>query len=264
MRSLLQNKVIAITGSSSGIGRAIATRCAQQGASIVLHHLGTPQTEQDALTLYNELPCSPTLDNKPTSHIVVGGNLTEKDTPRKIIDKTIATFGRIDVLVNNAGICKFTPAHSVTKSLLDDHMNVNYTSAYLLTQAASEQMAAQGEGGSVVSISSITAILGSSNLTHYAPTKAALLAMSKSFAVEYGPHGIRYNCVLPGTIMTSMNERDLAVKGKREVMEGRVPLRRLGVPNDLAGTVMFFASDLSAYVSGQEILVDGGASINYQ
>ncbi|KAJ5612721.1 short-chain dehydrogenase/reductase SDR [Penicillium lagena] len=264
MRNLLQNKVIAITGSSSGIGRAIATRCAQQGASMVLHHLGTPRTEQDALSLYDELPGSPTLDKKPTSHIIVGGDLTEKDTPRKIIEKTISAFGRIDVLVNNAGICKFTPAHAVTRSLLDGHMDVNYTSAYLLTQAASEQMAAQGNGGSVVSISSITAVLGSSNLTHYAPTKAALLAMSKSFAVEYGAHDIRYNCVLPGTVMTSMNERDLAENGKRQIMEGRIPLRRLGVPGDMAGIVMFFASDLSAYVSGQEILVDGGASINYQ
>lgn len=231
---------------------------------MVLHHLGTAESEQEALTLYNEMPGSPTLDNKPTSHILVGGDLTENDIPRKIISKAISAFGRIDVVINNAGICKFTPAHAVTKSLLNKHMDVNYTSAYLLTQAASQQMAAQGTGGSVVSISSITAVLGSSNLTHYAPTKAALLAMSRSFAVEYGARGIRYNCVCPGTTMTSMNERDLAVNGKREVMEGRIPLGRLGVPDDLTGTVIFFASDISAYVSGQEVLVDGGASINYQ
>lgn len=263
MRNLLQNKVIAITGSSSGIGRAIASRCAAQGASMALHHLGTPQTEKDAQSLYASFPPSPTLDNRPTSHIIIGGNLTEKDTPSRIISETISAFGRIDVLINNAGICHFTPAQKVTKEILNTHMDVNYTSSYLLTQAASNQMAKQGTGGSVVCISSITAVLGSSNLTHYAPTKAALLGMSKSFAVEYGKHGIRYNCVLPGTICTSMNERDLA-GGKREVMESRIPLGRLGVPDDLAGLVMFFASDLSQYVTGQEVLVDGGASINYQ
>ncbi|KAL4897974.1 hypothetical protein BDV59DRAFT_168995 [Aspergillus ambiguus] len=125
-------------------------------------------------------------------------------------------------------------------------------------------MIRQGRGGSVVSISSITAKQGSSDLTHYAPTKAALLAMSKSYAVEFGTHGVRYNCVLPGTIQTTMNEKDLAVNGKKEWMESRVPIGRLGYPDDIAGAVMFFASDLSAYVTGEQILVDGGASVYYQ
>ncbi|KAL3462133.1 short-chain dehydrogenase/reductase SDR [Aspergillus heterothallicus] len=264
MRNLLQNKVVAITGSSSGIGRAIASRCAAQGASLVLHHLGTPQTENDARTLYDELSPNPTLDGQPSSHITIGADLTADDTPDKLISKTISTFGRIDALVNNAGICKFAPAASVTKPLLQSHMDVNFTAAYLLTRAASQEMARQGTGGSIVSISSITALLGSANLTHYAPTKAALLAMSKSFAVEFGEHGVRYNCVLPGTIQTTLNEQDLAANGKKALMESRVPLRRLGDPDDLAGAVMFFASDLSRYITGQEILVDGGASIWYQ
>ncbi|PLB44829.1 short-chain dehydrogenase/reductase SDR [Aspergillus steynii IBT 23096] len=263
MPDLLRNKVILVTGSSSGIGREIAARCAQQGASMVLHHLGTPQTEQEARSLHDEIP-TPILDGRPTTHLIVGHDLTADDAPDTLIHQTVSAFGRIDVLVNNAGICEFAPAESVTKSLLTHHMDVNYTAAYLLTRAASQQMARQGSGGSVISISSITALLGSANLTHYAPSKAALLAMSKSFAVEYGARGIRYNCVLPGTIQTKMNERDLAVGGKKAFLESRVPLGRLGWPRDLAGAVMFFASDMSAYVSGQEILVDGGASINYQ
>ena len=264
MRDLLRNKVIVVTGSSSGIGREVAARCAQQGATMVLHHLGTPQTTHDAQSLYDELPSHPLLDGATTSHLVVGADLTADESPDSLIRKTVSAFGRIDVLVNNAGICKFAPTETVTKSLLHNHMDVNYTAAYLLTRAASQQMIRQGSGGSVVSISSISALLGSANLTHYAPTKAALLAMSKSFAVEHGAHGIRYNCVLPGTIQTAMNKDDLAAGGKKALLESRVPLGRLGYPGDLAGAVMFFASDLSAYISGQEILVDGGASINYQ
>ncbi|KAH8425396.1 SDR family NAD(P)-dependent oxidoreductase [Aspergillus melleus] len=231
---------------------------------MVLHHLGTPSTEREARSLHEELPSDPILDGKLTSHLVIGADLTADASPDMLINKTVSAFGRIDALVNNAGICQFAQADTVTKSLLQTHMDVNYTAAYLLTRAASQQMVHQGSGGSVVSISSITALLGSARLTHYAPTKAALLAMSKSFAVEYGAHGIRYNCVLPGTVHTTMNREDLAVNGKKELLESRVPLGRLGYPGDLAGAVTFFASDMSAYISGQDIVVDGGASINYQ
>lgn len=260
---LLRNKVIAVTGSSSGIGRAIARRCAQQGAAVVLHHLGTSQTQQDAESLKHSLG-PVTMDRSQTSHLVVGADLTSDSAADGLISQAISAYGRIDALVNNAGICQFAPATSVTKTLLQRQMDVNYTAAYVLTQAASKQMADQGTGGSIVSISSITAVRGSSNLTHYAPTKAALLAMSKSMAVEFGKYGIRYNSVLPGTIQTTMNAAHLAVGGNKAWMEGRVPLGRLGEPDDVAGAVLFLASDLAKYVTGEQILVDGGAAIYYQ
>lgn len=264
MQNLLRNKVIAITGSSSGIGRAIAARYAPQGATVALHHLGTSQTKRDAEALRDELPVPQPLDGQPSSHLIIGVDITAEGAASSIIGKTVSAFGRIDALVNNAGICKFEPALSVTKSLLSNHMDVNYMAAYLLTQAATSQMIKQGHGGSVVSIASITAMMGSANLTHYAPTKGALLSMSKSFAAEFGKHGIRYNCVLPGTIQTAMNQEDLKKSGKKDLMESRVPLGRLGDPDDLAGAVMFFASDLSSYVSGEQVMVDGGASIFYR
>ncbi|KAL5333793.1 hypothetical protein BJX70DRAFT_405884 [Aspergillus crustosus] len=261
--SLLRNKIIAITGSSSGIGRAIATQCAQQGATIVLHHLGTPQTTRDAQSLHDYLGPS-ILDGSKTPHLILGGDLTSDNFADRLVSTTTSTFGRIDGLVNNAGICQFAPALSVTKTLLQRHIDVNFTAAYLLTLAATTQMVQQGTGGSIVSISSITAALGSSNLTHYAPTKAALLGMSKSMAVEFGKHGIRYNSVLPGTIETGMNTADLAAGGKKGVMEGRVPLGRLGRPDDIAGVVVFLVSELAGYVTGEGILVDGGAGGYYQ
>ncbi|KAF9887910.1 hypothetical protein FE257_009432 [Aspergillus nanangensis] len=269
MTTLLRNKVIVITGSSSGIGRAIALSCAQQGATLVLHHLGNPQTHQDAESLHRELQDTTApamLDGRKTSHLMIGADLTTDDAPNRLISQTISTFGRIDTLVNNAGICQFAPAGSVTKALLAKHVDVNFTAAWLLTQAATEEMVRRnrGGGGSVVSIASITAVRGSKELAHYAPTKAALLAMSKSFAVEFGRYGIRYNCVLPGTIQTTMNEKDLAVGGKKKWMEERVPLGRLGRPEDIAGGVVFFASELSKYVSGEQLLIDGGASVYYQ
>ena len=143
-------------------------------------------------------------------------------------------------------------------------MEVNFTGAYLLAQAAAKQMEAQGHGGSIVNIASITAILGSAHLTHYSPTKAAILGMSVSLGVAVGGKRVRVNSICPGTIETSMNKNDLDQGTKRADMAAKVPLGRLGSPEDIAKAVVFFASDLSGYVTGQSLLVDGGASISYQ
>ncbi|KAJ5362120.1 short-chain dehydrogenase/reductase SDR [Penicillium brevicompactum] len=262
MQPLLESKVIAITGCSSGIGRAIAIACAQHGATLILHHLGTAQTDTDVQSLLSEI--SKEHGASPTSHIIIGCDLTSEGAAEKIIETAVSTYGRLDSLVNNAGICRFEPAAAVSSELLNRHMDINYKAVYYLTRAATSQMMHQGTGGSIVQISSITALFGSAGLTHYAPTKAALLAMSKAFAVEFGRHGIRYNCVLPATTPTGMTSDYLSDTNKRSSLEERVPLGRLGRPTDIAGPVVFFASDLSGFISGEELLVDGAASVNYQ
>jgi L-rhamnose 1-dehydrogenase len=261
MNGLLRNKVVAITGSSSGIGRATAIACAKQGANLFLHHLNTTTAEKDVLTLQAEL----TAINPSLRHTTCSADITAPDVPRIFISKAVSDHGRIDVLVNNAGICTFSPFQNVTRELLERHMAVNFTSAFMLAQAAAEHMASQGSsGGSIVNIASITATLGSAQLTHYSATKAAILGMTVSCAVAVGPQGIRFNSICPGTIETTMNKADLDKGGKREEMAARVPLRRLGSPQDVADAVVFFASDLSRYVTGQYLLVDGGGGINYQ
>jgi L-rhamnose 1-dehydrogenase len=194
----------------------------------------------------------------------VSGDLTLPKTPTSIVSEAAKKLGRLDVLINNAGICTFSDFHEVTDALLEKHMAVNFTAAYRATQAATKQMIGQGTGGSVVSIASITAVRGSSALTHYAPTKAAILGMNVACASALGTHGIRFNSICPGTIETTMNKGHLDLNGKREVMAAKAPLGRLGTPEDVAGAAVFFASDLSAYVTGQYLLVDGGASIHYE
>ncbi|KAF3399170.1 L-rhamnose-1-dehydrogenase [Talaromyces pinophilus] len=277
--SLLRNRVVAITGSSSGIGRAMALKCASQGASILIHHLGTRESEKDAESLLSEIRDSPSTRNEPkqpfAKHTTIGVNLTSSGAAQKIVEHAVNTFGRLDTLVNNAGICRFSPALDVTAEKLQLHTDVNFKAAWLLTQAATKQMVAQQDekgiskngrgGGSIINISSITARLGSSELCHYAPAKAALLGMSTSFATAFGKYGIRYNSILPGTIETSMNRENLDQGDTRARMTSRVPLGRLGTPEDVAGAVVYFASDeLSGYVTGQWMLVDGGGSIYYQ
>ncbi|OAP60213.1 hypothetical protein AYL99_05215 [Fonsecaea erecta] len=269
MAGLLRNKVVAITGASQGIGRATALACAQQGAGLVLHHLGTEQTRSDMDALQTELRAiDPSL-----RHTSFGGDVVQPETPTNLVSEAVRRFGRLDVLINNAGICTFADFHEVTPALLERHMAVNFTAAYMLTQAATRQMVAQGNnnnntinntGGSVVSIASITAVQGSSALTHYAPSKAAVLGMTVACASALGRHGIRFNSICPGTIETDMNKAHLDRDGLRAVMAGKTALGRLGTPEDIAGAAVFFASDLSAYVTGQYLLVDGGASTHYE
>ncbi|CAG8934663.1 unnamed protein product [Penicillium salamii] len=248
-----------ITGSSSGIGRAIALECARHGANLVLHHIGDSQSAIDITTLKAEIQA---LLTSPR-YVDVSANLLSDETPAKIVEVAISTFGKIDGLVNNAGICQFGEFTTVSMQQLNKHLSVNLVGAYGLTQAVAGQLISQGYGGSIISIASVAASMGATRLTHYSASKAAVLGMKNSCAVELGPHGIRVNTISPGTTQTSLNAADLA-GSKREIMEAKIPLRRLAVPEDIAKPVIFFLSDMSQYVSGQNLLVDGAATLFYE
>lgn len=181
----------------------------------------------------------------------------------RIVEAAVSAFEKIDAVVHNAGIAQFADYEAVTAKQRDLHMAVNYSGPFAITQAVVSQMKVQGTGGSIVCIASVTATMGSSQLTHYASTKAAVLGWMTSAAAALGKHGIRFNAVSPGTIETAINKADLAGP-KRVVMEDRVPLQRLGIPEDIAKPVVFFLSDLSQYITGQNLIVDGGATVNYQ
>jgi len=179
------------------------------------------------------------------------------------VELAITSFGRIDGIVHNAGIAQFADFAAVTTQQLSRHIAINFQGPFTITQAVVAQMIKQGSGGSIVSIASVTATTGAVQLTHYAATKAAVLGLTLNGAVALGKHGVRFNAVSPGTVSTSINEADLA-GAKRAAMESRVPLGRLGVPSDIAKPVVFFLSDMSEYVSSQNLVVDGAATLFYQ
>jgi L-rhamnose 1-dehydrogenase len=141
------------------------------------------------------------------------------------------------------------------KDLFDSTVSINLSGAFYATQAAARQMVKQGHGGSIIGISSISALVGGAGQTHYTPTKAGVLSLMQSCACALGKYGIRCNALLPGTIKTQLNEKDLENEEKRKYMEGRIPLGRTGVPSDLAGPAVFLASDLSNYVVSMTILL---------
>jgi len=252
---LLENKVVLITGASRGIGRATAIEVARQGANVAIN---TYKDDAVAAEVVAEIEA---LGRKA---IVVDADVALPDSATTFVHAAVEAFGRVDVFVSNAGICPFHTFLDMPVETLRRTMEVNLHGAYFMTQAAANQMVKQGEGGSIVAISSISALVGGEMQTHYTPTKAGVHSLMQSCAVALGRHGIRCNSVLPGTIATDINKDDLADPAKREYMEGRIPLGRLGRPEDIASVVAFLASDMAGYMSGAALLVDGGAFANFQ
>jgi len=247
--NLLTSKVCAITGGSTGIGRAIVKELIRQGACVAVNHLDDSTSLSQIDTLKQEvtalLPSSAPLSSRL---LTVAGDISLPETSTNFISATISQFKHLDVFISNAGICQFHDFLTLPSDLYKRTVSVNLDGAYYSTQAAARQFKSQGTGGSIIAISSISALVGGAGQTHYTPTKAGVLSLMQSVACALGKDGIRCNAILPGTIRTQLNEEDLKDDEKRKYMEGRIPLGRTGVPEDIAGPVVFLASDLARYV----------------
>jgi len=252
---LLEGKTVLITGASTGIGRAAAIEAARQGADVGINFLGSPAEAQS---------CVAEIEALGRRAFQAEGDVAEPETAAAFVARAVEVFGKVDVFVSNAGICPFHAFLDMPVETLERTMRVNLHGAYFMVQAAARQMVEQGHGGAIVAVSSISALVGGEFQTHYTPTKAGVHSLMQSAAIALGRHGIRCNSVLPGTILTEINRDDLADPAKRRHMEGRVPLGRLGQPEDLAGPIVFLASDMARYVTGAALLVDGGAFVNLQ
>jgi len=252
---LLEGKTVLLTGASAGIGRAAAIGCARQGADVAINYLDDHDAAQEVVTAVEALG---------RHAIAVAGDVASPETATAFVDAAVKAFGRVDTFVNNAGICPFHAFLDMPIETFERTMRVNLHGAYFMVQAAANQMVHQGDGGAIIAVSSISALVGGEFQTHYTPTKAGVHSLMQSTAIALGKHGIRCNSVLPGTILTDINKADLADEDKRDRMAARVPLGRLGEPDDLAGPIIFLASDLARYVTGAALLVDGGAFVNLQ
>jgi L-rhamnose 1-dehydrogenase len=252
---LLEGKVALVTGASAGIGRAAAIGAARHGADVAINYL---DGDDAALSCVEEVRA---LGRRA---IAVRGDVADPASAPAFVSAAVEALGRVDVFVSNAGICPFHAFLDMPAATFERTMRVNLHGAYYMVQAAANQMVRQGEGGAIVAVSSISALVGGEFQTHYTPTKAGVHSLMQSAAIALGRHGIRCNSVLPGTILTDINKDDLADPAKREYMEGRIPLGRLGQPADLAGPIVFLASDMARYVTGAALLVDGGAFVNLQ
>jgi L-rhamnose 1-dehydrogenase len=251
----LEGKVALVTGASRGIGRAIALRLAQEGASVAVNHPGEAKEALEVVRL---------IRSRGGKAISVRADIAHKRQVDRMVARVIERFGRIDILVNNAGICPFAEFLDITEETWDRTHDVNLRGVFLCSQAVARHMVEQGIRGRIISISSIASYVGGIIQAHYCPTKAGVNLLMKSMATALGPHGITCNSVLPGTVLSDMNRAFLSDTDHRRQTIKHIPLGRLGEPDDIAGVVAFLASDDARYMSGAELVVDGGAFASFQ
>jgi NAD(P)-dependent dehydrogenase (short-subunit alcohol dehydrogenase family) len=240
----LADRTAVVTGASRGIGAAIATALDAAGARVGLVARSTDDLTAVATGLSHE-------------PVVIAVDLAEPDAPTTVAAAALAALGRVDVLVNNAALGVRTDSTELDGSTIDRIHQLNVRNLLLLTTALVPQMVEQGRG-SVINVSSVSSQVGTPRRSAYAASKGAVDALTRSLAMEYGPHGIRFNAVAPGVIVTSMWERNRSVPGVIEQVEAQIALRRWGLPDDVADVVVFLASDAARYVTAQTIEVDGG------
>ncbi len=249
---LLKGKSALITGGTAGIGKAIAILFAGQGADVAI--FGT-NNERASLAVQEIEAARASQEQKVTSFLVDVSKTKEVDD---VIQKLLASFGKVDILVNNAGITKDNLLMRMSEEDWDLVIDVNLKSVYNTCKALTRSMM-KARSGSIVNITSVVGLTGNPGQANYAASKAGMIGFTKSLAKEVASRSIRVNCVAPGYIDTQMTGGlSDAVK---EAILAKIPLGRIGVPLEIANAVLFLASDLSQYVTGQVLTVDGGMVI---
>ena len=243
---LLENKTVLITGASRGIGKGIATVFAEHGANVLFTYSSSVDA---ANALETELQALGVQAKGYQS------NAADFEQAQELVENVLADFSKIDVLINNAGITKDNLLMRISEEDFDKVIEVNLKSVFNLTKAVQRTMLKQRHG-SIINMSSVVGVKGNAGQSNYAASKAGIIGFSKSIALELGSRNIRCNVIAPGFIETEMT-----AKLSEEVVAGwraGIPLKRGGTPNDVANACVFLASDLSSYITGQVINVDGG------
>lgn len=251
-------KVMAVTGAAMGIGKGIAYRLAREGAAVAIGDVD----EAGARAAANEIA-------EETGARLLGMkcDVTSRAEVDAFVAATVEKFGRLDVMVGNAGIAIGQMGMDTTEETWNRTMTVNGLGIVLSTQAAAREMIKEGHGGAIINLSSIAALNGlSANLMAYSASKAAVMQLSRCFALELAPHRIRVNSIAPGLVDTAiwgkMNNRpDILDLGMRAAMANSVPLGRMATPEDIAAMAAFLASDDAEYITGQIFPVEGGRTV---
>jgi 3-oxoacyl-[acyl-carrier protein] reductase len=243
---MLEGKVALITGAARGIGKAIALKFASEGADVAFTDLVINEAAEETIS-----------EIAAFGHKVKGyaSNAANFDETHAVVEQILQDFGRIDILVNNAGITKDGLVMRMSEAQWDAVIAVNLKSAFNFIHAVVPGMARQ-KSGSIINMASIAGQMGNPGQVNYASSKAGLIAMAKSVAKEMGSRGIRANAIAPGFIVSDMTNA-LPDAVKEEYLK-QIPLRRGGTVDDIADTALYLASDLSSYVTGQVIAVNGG------
>ena len=243
---LLESKVAIVTGGSRGIGKAICQSFAENGCDVAFTYNNSKESAENLATELNKLGVKAKAYKSDASSF---------DDSSKLVDDVISDFGKIDVLVNNAGIKKDNLLMRMDKEDFDSVVNTNLSSVFNLTKSSIRTFLKQ-RSGSIINISSVVGVKGNAGQSNYSASKAGIIGFSKSVALELGSRNIRSNVIAPGFIETDMTDslsEDVINSWKESI-----PLKRGGIPSDVGNACVFLASDLSSYITGQVLHVDGG------
>jgi NAD(P)-dependent dehydrogenase (short-subunit alcohol dehydrogenase family) len=252
MAGILEGKVALVTGGASGVGRATAVAMAREGARVAV----ADRAEDSAAATV-------ALINAANHQaIAIGGDVTREADVAAMVARTVSAFGRIDCAFNNAGVAGKSVGpmgqrtHELSQDSFDKMLAVNLTGVFLCMKHEIAQMLKQGSGGAIVNTASIAGLVGLRFSSHYVAAKHGVVGMTKTAALEYATDGIRVNCVNPGYVTTPMTKETMEARGG-EIM-ARVPIGRMGVPEEIAEAVVWMCSDKASFMTGAAQVVDGG------
>jgi 3-oxoacyl-[acyl-carrier protein] reductase len=250
MAQKLAGKVAVVTGASKGIGAAIAKELAAEGASVVVNY---SSSKPGADKVVSEIT------TKGGKAVAIQANISEKADIERLFTETKKAFGKVDILVNNAGIYEFSPLENVTEEHFHKQFNLNVLGLVLASKEAAKYI--DGNGGSIINISSAVSTFTPPNTAVYSATKASVDAVTKTLAKELGPRKIRVNAINPGMVETEgVHAAGFAESDFRKQLESQTPLGRIGQVGDIAPAAVFFASNDSAWITGETLVIAGGLS----
>ena len=251
----LQGKRALVTGSSKGIGQAIAIRYAEEGADVVVNYNSDPKGAEETVARIQATGRRAT---------AIKGDLGSVASVRALVEQGWEGLGGLDVLVNNAGVESHAPFWDVTESDYDKVVNINLKGVFFATQTFVNKLRADGRGGKVINISSVHEELPFPNFASYCASKGGLKMLTRNLAVELGPLGITINSIAPGAIETPINAKLLSDPQKVAALTAQIPVGRIGKTDDVASLAVFLASAESDYATGATFTVDGGLTWFYQ
>lgn len=244
----LKDRVAIVTGGAQGIGQGICLRFADEGAQVAIFDVNLEEAKKTAYEV----------EKSGGAALALKTDVTDSSEIEDAVKQVLSKFGKIDILVNNAGVSLTTKVASMTDEIWDRTLDVNLRGVFLCCRAVIPHMK-ERKYGKIINIASVLALRGSIYYAHYGATKAGVVAFTQGLAVELGPHNINVNAVGPGFIDTPMAAHDVTPV-VRQRLQKRIPLRRIGVPRDIAEAVLFLASEEASYITGQCLYVCGGLS----
>jgi glucose 1-dehydrogenase len=262
-RSTLPSRLVGqyalVTGASQGIGRAVAIRLAQEGATVAINFVGPPAGAEESLARVRAVSAERGYGEK--DHFVVHADIGIESEIAQMFEAVLARWPRLDCLVNNAGFQRESPSEALDIQTYRRILDVNLTGAVLCAQKALAHFVARGGGGNIINCSSVHQIIPKPGYLAYSISKGAMASLTRTLALEFAGRGVRVNAVGPGAIDTPINAAWTGDQAKRAVVEGHIPLGRVGTPEEIAGIFAFLASDEASYITGQTIYACGGITL---